>query len=223
MATARGYSTPWLAALARRAAVLNNKRLRCLRHRAPSIVDLVVKRLQHHADASKFEDGVTKEEAYAQVLFQAEGLFDGQRNWVCNLANTASLLWHAFKSLSAPSNEVNWSGFYVVDVTKQNQLILGPFHGKVACQTIALGQGVCGASAASKKTVLVADVEKFPGHIACDSASRSEIVVPIITDTDRKLVAIIDIDCAMTDGFDAVDQRYLEQLATLLAKSCDWP
>ncbi|CAK7273203.1 hypothetical protein SEPCBS57363_005535 [Sporothrix epigloea] len=176
----------------------------------------------HHANASKFEEGVTKEDAYEQVLLQAEGLFDGQRNWVCNLANTASLLWHAFRSLPAPSNEVNWSGFYIVDTTIRDQLILGPFHGKVACQTIALGQGVCGASAAMKKTVMVADVEKFPGHIACDSASRSEIVVPI-TDTNDKLVAIIDIDCALLDGFDEVDQKHLEQLAALLSRSCDWP
>ncbi|CAK7220485.1 hypothetical protein SCUCBS95973_004172 [Sporothrix curviconia] len=177
----------------------------------------------HHADASNFDDGVTKEEAYEQVLLQAEGLFDGQRNWVCNLANTASLLWHAFKSLPAPSNEVNWSGFYMVDNANRDQLILGPFHGKVACQTIALGRGVCGTSAASKKTVRVADVEEFPGHIACDSASKSEIVVPIVTEGDNKLVAIIDIDCAAVNGFNEVDQKYLEQLAALVAKSCDWP
>ncbi|CAK7204089.1 hypothetical protein SEUCBS139899_006842 [Sporothrix eucalyptigena] len=174
----------------------------------------------HHADASNFEDGVTKEEAYEQVLLQAEGLFDGQRNWVCNLANTASLLWHALKSLPAPSNEVNWSGFYMAD--RKEGLILGPFHGKVACQTIALGRGVCGTAAASKKTVRVEDVNQFPGHIACDSASRSEIVVPIVTD-EGKLVAIIDIDCAVVNGFDEVDQKYLEQLAALVAKSCDWP
>ncbi|ERT01720.1 GAF domain-containing protein [Sporothrix schenckii 1099-18] len=183
---------------------------------------------QHHADASNFDDGLSKEEAYEQVLLQAEGLFDGQRNWRhSNLANTASLLWHAFKSLGEPSNQVNWSGFYLIDTARKerDELILGPFHGKVACQTIALGRGVCGTSAAEKKTVLVKDVEAFPGHIACDSESRSEIVVPIVVGSSesRKLVGIIDIDCAVLNGFDEVDQAYLEKLAALLANSCDWP
>lgn len=138
------------------------------------------------------------------------------------MANTASLLWHAFKSLGAPSNQVNWSGFYLVDALNKDQLILGPFHGKVACQTIALGRGVCGTAAASQKTVLVEDVEAFPGHIACDSESKSEIVVPIVIE-GGKLVGIIDIDCAVLNGFDSVDQAYLEKLAALLASSCDWP
>lgn len=144
------------------------------------------------------------------------------------MANTASLLWHAFKSLGEPSNQVNWSGFYLIDTSRKerDELILGPFHGKVACQTIALGRGVCGTAAAEKKTVRVADVEAFPGHIACDSESRSEIVVPIVVGgggDSGKLVGIIDIDCAVLNGFDSVDQEYLEKLAALLASSCDWP
>jgi len=99
-------------------------------------------------------------------------------------------------------------------------LILGPFHGKVACQTIGFGRGVCGTAAATRETQLVPDVEKFPGHIACDGASQSEIVVPILVgDT---IVAIIDIDCAVKDGFNEVDKAALEQLATLIGKSCDW-
>ncbi|KAI1501932.1 GAF domain-like protein [Biscogniauxia marginata] len=183
-----------------------------------------------HADASNFAEGVTKEQAYAQVLLQAEGLFDGQRNWVCNLANTASLLWHAYKSLPSPSSQVNWAGFYTLDPQKtggdSQQLVLGPFQGKVACQTIAFGKGVCGAAAATRITQLVPDVEQFPGHIACDGDSKSEIVVPIVVagqgEEGRRLVAIIDIDCADLNGFDEVDKRYLEQLAELLAKSCDW-
>ncbi|KAI5927472.1 GAF domain-like protein [Camillea tinctor] len=182
-----------------------------------------------HADASNFAEGVTKEQAYTQVLLQAEGLFDGQRNWVCNLANTASLLWHAYKSLPSPSRQVNWAGFYTLDPQKkgaspQQQLVLGPFQGKVACQTIAFGRGVCGAAAATRTTQLVPDVEQFPGHIACDGDSRSEIVVPIVTGEgdERRLVAIIDVDCADLNGFDEVDKKYLEQLAELLAKGCDW-
>ncbi|KAI1401680.1 GAF domain-like protein [Hypoxylon fuscum] len=181
-----------------------------------------------HADASNFAEGVTKEQAYTQVLLQAEGLFDGQRNWVCNLANAASLLWHAYKSLPSPSNQVNWAGFYTLDpktTSPKPQLILGPFQGKVACQTIAFGKGVCGTAAAAQTTQLVPDVEQFPGHIACDGDSRSEIVVPIVVGHEgdpRKLVAIIDIDCAGLNGFDEVDKKYLEQLARLLGKSCDW-
>ncbi|KAH6899945.1 GAF domain-like protein [Thelonectria olida] len=178
-----------------------------------------------HADASNFADGVTKGDAYEQVLMQAEGLFTGQRNWVCNLSNAAALLWHAYKSLGAPSNEVNWAGFYVLDKSaKEPQLILGPFQGKVACQTIQFGRGVCGTAAQTRTTQLVKDVEAFPGHIACDGDSKSEIVVPIVADQggQEKVVAIIDIDCAALNGFDDVDQKNLEQLAALLGKSCDW-
>ncbi|TQW00712.1 GAF domain nucleotide-binding protein [Cordyceps javanica] len=162
-----------------------------------------------HADASNFDEGVTKEDAYEQVLLQAEGLFYDQRNW----------------SLPAPSNSVNWSGFYVLDPSAAKpQLILGPFQGKVACQIIAFGRGVCGVAAESQTTQLVHDVEQFPGHIACDSESKSEIVVPIVAEKDgeKKVVAIIDVDCAELNGFDEVDKKNLEQLAELIGKSCDW-
>ncbi|RYP66094.1 hypothetical protein DL771_007985 [Monosporascus sp. 5C6A] len=196
-----------------------------------------------HADASNFAEGVTKEQAYKQVMLQAEGLFDGQRNWVCNLANAASLLWHAYKSLPSPSNHVNWAGnstpeplattiltsptgFYTLDPKQKSgpQLILGPFQGKVACQVIPFGRGVCGTAAVEQTTQLISDVAKFSGHIACDGDSKSEIVVPIVVGEGeaRKLVAIIDIDCAELNGFDAVDKKYLEDLADLLAKRCDW-
>ncbi|KAK0613462.1 GAF domain-like protein [Immersiella caudata] len=177
-----------------------------------------------HADASNFAPGVTKEDAYEQVLLQAEGLFYEQRNWVCNLSNAAALLWHAYKSLPSPSNAVNWAGFYTFDTLStpaQPQLILGPFQGKVACQTITFGRGVCGAAAATGKTQLVPDVDAFPGHIACDGDSRSEVVVPIVV--GGKVVAIVDVDCAVKDGFDDVDRVWLEKLAELIGNSCDWP
>jgi L-methionine (R)-S-oxide reductase len=112
------------------------------------------------------------------------------------------------------------AGFYVLDPSAANQLILGPFHGKVACQTIRFGKGVCGAAAEKMKTQLVPDVEAFPGHIACDGDSKSEIVVPILV--KGKVTAIIDIDCAEIQGFDEVDKRALEKLAELLAHSCNW-
>ena len=118
-------------------------------------------------------------------------------------------------------------GFYTLDPAhpQQQQLILAPFQGKVACQTIAFGRGVCGAAAAQRRTQLVPDVSAFAGHIPCDADSRSEIVVPVIVpDNDNgRLVAIIDIDCMLPDGFDDVDRVWLEKLADLIAKSCDWP
>ncbi|KAK1771193.1 GAF domain-like protein [Phialemonium atrogriseum] len=187
-----------------------------------------------HADASSFASNVTKEEAYRQVLEQAEGLFIDQRNWflplldpISNLANTASLLWHAYKSLPSPSNQVNWAGFYTLDPSTPQQLILGPFQGKVACQTIALGRGVCGTAAADRRTQLVPDVHAFPGHIACDGDTRSEIVVPVLAspgdqDGDQRLVAVLDVDCIARDGFDDVDREWLEKLAALVGRSCDW-
>ncbi|OCK84360.1 GAF domain-like protein [Lepidopterella palustris CBS 459.81] len=173
-----------------------------------------------HAEASTFTDGLTKREVYAQVLEQARTLFEGQRNWVCNLSNTASLLYHALHSLPSPLNMTNWCGFYVLDPKTPNQLILGPFQGHVACQTIAFGKGVCGTAAETKITQLVPDVETFPGHISCDGNSQSEIVVPIIQ--GGKVVAIIDIDCAVKSGFNSEDQASLEELASILAESCDF-
>ncbi|MCJ1386184.1 hypothetical protein MMC17_009310 [Xylographa soralifera] len=173
-----------------------------------------------HADAAKFQPDVTKRDAYAHVMGQAAALLEGQRNWVCNLANTASLLWHGYKALPEPSSSVNWAGFYVLDPLNSEQLILGPFLGKVACQTIAFSKGVCGAAAATGTTQVVPDVEAFPGHIACDGDSKSEIVVPV--KVDGKLVAIIDIDCAVINGFDEEDRKGLEELADLLSRSCNW-
>lgn len=110
--------------------------------------------------------------------------------------------------------------------SSRDQLILGPFQGKVACQTIAFGRGVCGTAAATATTQLVQDVDLFPGHIACDGDSKSEIVVPILSGDGgagtQKVVAIIDVDCAALNGFDEVDKKYLERLAALISKSCDW-
>ncbi|KEZ40707.1 hypothetical protein SAPIO_CDS8646 [Scedosporium apiospermum] len=182
-----------------------------------------------HADAANFASDLSKEQVYDLVLLQAESLMSDQRNWVCNTANIASLLWHAYKSLPEPSSHVNWAGFYTLDRSDPSgkSLILGPFQGKIACQAIAFGRGVCGTAAQTQKTQLVPNVEEFPGHIACDSESKSEIVVPITVDDPnneggRKVVAIIDVDCAVENGFDEVDAKYLGELAELLARSCDW-
>jgi L-methionine (R)-S-oxide reductase len=111
-------------------------------------------------------------------------------------------------------------GFYVLDPTTDRQLILGPFHGKVACQTITFSRGVCGLAASTQETQLVPDVDIFPGHIACDGASKSELVVPVVR--GGQTVAVIDIDCATPGAFDDVDKYYLQILAGILAAACDW-
>lgn len=186
-----------------------------------------------HADYSDFTKtgNQTKSAAYQQVLDALAALLEDQRNWVCNLANAASLLWHMYHSLPssiAPvASNVNWAGFYVLDPSApEKQLILGPFMGKVACQTITLGKGVCGTAAVGSdgsgkgETLVVKDVEAFPGHIACDGDSKSEVVVPIRA--NGKVVGVIDIDCAEMNGFDEEDKRGLELVADLLGRSCDW-
>lgn len=181
---------------------------------------------QHHADLANFSSVETKAAMYDSILLSCEGLFHGQRNWVCNLANAAALLWHGYKSREGtPQASVNWAGFYVQNPQapqKGTELILGPFQGKVACQTISVGKGVCGTAASEIKTQVVRDVEQFPGHIACDGETKSEIVVPIVDPATGQVVGVIDIDCEELAGFDDEDKEYLEKLAALLASSCDW-
>ncbi|KAI8398240.1 Uncharacterized protein family UPF0067 signature [Nakaseomyces glabratus] len=171
---------------------------------------------KHHADYTNF-NATDRSEALQLLIDSYEALAMDQRNWVCNLANAASLLWHAYKSLNV---NVNWTGFYIRDSEKE-QLLLGPFQGKVACQTIDFGRGVCGIAASSQETQLVPDVDKFPGHIACDGETKSEIVVPIVSQSGKTL-GVIDLDCLDFEGFTDVDKEYLEKLALAITKSCDF-
>ncbi|MDQ2701255.1 MAG: GAF domain-containing protein [Pseudomonadota bacterium] len=143
-----------------------------------------------------------KPEQYAQLLEQARALMHGERDLVANAANLSALLWHALPDL-------NWCGFYLFD---GNELVVGPFQGLPACIRIPLDKGVCGAAASSRQTQLVADVDAFPGHIACDSASRSECVVPLVAD-DGRLLGVLDLDSPVPARFDAVDARGLEAIA----------
>ncbi|KAK6197981.1 GAF domain-like protein [Scheffersomyces amazonensis] len=179
---------------------------------------------KHHADYSNIQPGtLSKEETLQHVVLSYEALAADTSNWVANLSNCSSLLWHAYHSLSIP---VNWTGFYVLHTTSTtstttSELILGPFQGKVACQLIQFGKGVCGTAASSQLTQLVPDVEQFPGHIACDGETKSEIVVPIIK--DGKTIGVLDLDCLKLEGFDEIDKKYLQQLAELIVQTCDFP
>lgn len=146
-----------------------------------------------------------KPELYRQLADAAAALTEGERDAVANMANVAALVWEFVP-------ELNWAGFYrLVD----GELVLGPFAGRPACIRIPLGQGVCGTAAAEAKTQLVADVHAFPGHIACDAASRSELVVPVIR--EGRVIAVIDLDSPRPARFDGEDAAGLERLAALLA------
>lgn len=153
---------------------------------------------------SSFSFPGSKKEKYQQVLPQLKALIDGETNLTGVLANTSAALKEAFGFF--------WVGFYVV---QNNQLELGPFQGTVACTTIQIGRGVCGTAWASKETQLVPDVELFPGHIACSSASKSEIVVPIIK--DNEVVAVLDVDSDQLNDFDEIDANYLNELCACLS------
>ncbi|VVT43619.1 uncharacterized protein SAPINGB_P000066 [Magnusiomyces paraingens] len=182
---------------------------------------------EHHADYSSFSSSSSKEDAYETLILSAKALFvenDVPLPAISNLSNAASLLWHLFQQIT-PS--VNWSGFYLRDPTlkesevENQQLILGPFQGKVACQLIKFGRGVCGAAAATAKTQLVPNVHEFPGHIACDGDTNSEIVVPIVA-TNGKVIGVIDIDSTELNSFDEIDKKYLEELASILVELTNW-
>lgn len=146
----------------------------------------------------------TKEEQYQSLIPQIKGLLEGEPDLVANLANTVAALKEQFGWL--------WVGFYLV---KNDELVLAPFQGPVACTRIRKGRGVCGTSWAEAKTLIVPDVEKFPGHIACSSLSRSEIVVPVIRNGEVK--GVLDVDATELAQFDTVDQEYLEQIVDFIS------
>jgi GAF domain-containing protein len=145
-----------------------------------------------------------KAEAYRDLLSQAEGLFHGETDAIANAANLSALIYHGLP-------ELNWAGFYLLK--GEGELVLGPFQGKPACIRIPLGRGVCGTAAQRRETMLVPDVHAFPGHIACDAASRSELVVPLLR--DGRVIGVLDLDSPLPNRFDAEDQAGIEALAAL--------
>lgn len=145
----------------------------------------------------------TKEEQYQTLIPQIKALIEGEPDLVANLANIVAALKEQFGWF--------WVGFYLV---KEDQLVLGPFQGPVACTRIRKGKGVCGTSWQKAQTIIVPDVEKFPGHIACSSLSKSEIVVPVIR--DKKVMGVLDVDSDELNAFDTLDQKYLEEIVNLI-------
>lgn len=152
----------------------------------------------------------TKGELYSHLSAQLRSLLEGERDFIANAANFSALLYHLLP-------DVNWAGFYLL---KSNELVLGPFQGQPACVRIAVGKGVCGAAAELKQTVVVENVHEFPGHIACDSASNSEIVVPLIM--DGELIGVLDVDSPAFNRFDNEDAEGLNELATIFLGSSEY-
>ncbi|MGZ5920274.1 MAG: GAF domain-containing protein [Rhizomicrobium sp.] len=148
---------------------------------------------------------------YKELAQQLEGLLTGERDAIANAANMSALI---FTSLP----DLNWAGFYFL---RGDTLVLGPFQGKPACVRIAVGEGVCGTAAAERRTLRVEDVDAFPGHIACDSASRSELVVPLIRNGD--VIGVLDIDSPIPSRFNAIDQAGIERLAAIFIAASDAP
>lgn len=145
----------------------------------------------------------TKEEQYQSLLPQIKGLLEGETDLIANLANICGALKEQFGWF--------WVGFYLVKPSgDEEELVLGPFQGPVACTRIKKGRGVCGSSWAKAATLIVPDVEKFPGHIACSSLSKSEIVVPVFKGTD--VIGVLDVDSELLDQFDEIDKKYLEEV-----------
>ena len=156
---------------------------------------------ESHIDATQ-----PKPALYQQLVQELQGLIAGERDLIANLANSAALIYHSLP-------ELNWAGFYLL---KEGELVVGPFQGKPACVRIAMGKGVCGTAAAQRTTQVVRDVHEFPGHIACDSASNSEIVVPMVR--NGELIGVLDLDSPKLARFDEQDRSGLEQfVAALLA------
>jgi L-methionine (R)-S-oxide reductase len=149
----------------------------------------------------------SKSDLYDQLASQLSSLLAGERDLIANAANFSALIYHSLPDL-------NWAGFYFA---KDDELVLGPFQGKPACVRICVGQGVCGAGAAKCETVIVPNVHEFPGHITCDSASNSEIVIPLMKDS--RLVGVLDLDSPRLARFDQEDAAGLEQLVRIMLSS----
>jgi GAF domain-containing protein len=154
--------------------------------------------------------GVTKSILYSELSAQVSGLLVNERDWLANTANISAFLYQGIPGL-------NWVGFYFL---RSSELVLGPFQGKVACVRISLGRGVCGTAALRRETIVVPDVSQFPGHIACDHNSKSEIVIPLVK--EGILIGVLDLDSPLISNFDQVDAEGLGQIMKLLIAGTDF-
>jgi len=201
-----------------------------------------------HADSSLVPEHIqTKTEFWEHVHTQLEGLFQGQRHWISNLSNASSLIFNALLAFpkyfgNADDRAVNWSGFYIDSTLfpsprlqvadsvadDSHRLLLGPFCGKPACQFIQTApgkaRGVCADAYLQAKTIVVPEVDLYPGHIACDGETKSEIVCPLILNIEggARILGVLDLDCLAPNGFDHEDKVGLEKIADLIVKSCIW-
>lgn len=157
------------------------------------------------AEAILIDNNLSLEEKYESIIPQIKTLLDKKDSLISNLSNCTAALKEAFEKIS-------WAGFYLFDGEK---LFLGPFQGKIACTRIDLGKGVCGTAALKRESIVVPDVDKFPGHIACDADSRSEIVIPILK--DENLFGVLDLDSTSYNSFNETDKKYLEELCYFLS------
>jgi GAF domain-containing protein len=153
----------------------------------------------------------SQDEMYEELIRQARGLLEGERDLIANAANLSALIWQLVPDL-------NWAGFYLM---KRGELVLGPFQGRPACVRIAVGKGVCGAAVAKRTTMLVKDVHAFPGHIACDAASNSEIVVPLIR--NGVVHGVLDLDSPKVGRFDEKDRTGFEEIVSLFVSMTEFP
>jgi GAF domain-containing protein len=156
--------------------------------------------------SSSFDRSSPKPALYAELAASLDALIGDEKDSVANLANAAALIWEALP-------DINWAGFYLL---RGGELVLGPFQGRPACVRIALGKGVCGTAADRRETIVVEDVNAFPGHIACDAASRSEIVVPLVA--SGRLIGVLDVDAPKVGRFDEEDRRGLEAVGEIVSR-----
>ncbi|PPQ84584.1 hypothetical protein CVT25_015787 [Psilocybe cyanescens] len=200
-----------------------------------------------HADSSLVPDNIqTKAEFWDHIHVQLEGLLDGQRHWVSNTANASSLIYNSLLAFPrffgrTEDKAVNWCGFYIdwtlfpaprypepVLTDDANRLLLGPFCGKPACQFIQTApgkaRGVCADAYLKQETLVVPEVDLYPGHIACDGETKSEIVIPLIRTAENvtTVLGVLDLDCLAVNGFDDDDKVGLERIATLIVNACNW-
>ena len=163
------------------------------------------------ADTLDMSTPDAKRASYELLVAQVRSVLEGERDWIANLSQFSALVYQSVPHL-------NWAGFYLA---RGEQLVVGPFQGKVACVRIPFGKGVCGACARTREIQLVEDVHAFPGHIACDSASNSELVLPVVV--GDRLVAVFDLGSPLTARFDAEDSRGFAEAVAVLAAGTDWP